>query len=188
MLVAIATLTTALAGFPGERFGEGLVLGAHVSIPLDGGGAVGGGIDVGYQIQWYTQRSGRFDGDFIVWAEEHPAWNYGPVLHLTRQGAAWHQTLAARVGVAWPLRMGLNNAWFPGPGVLGEVGLGLSTAGHSGLALAGVADLPWVEGRVGGVLTDGGLRAPLVHLGVFSPLRLPANPTPFDADQWRAPE
>jgi hypothetical protein len=188
MYVAMMTLAVALAGFPGERFGEDLVLGAHLAFPLDREGTIGGGIDVGYQIQWYTQRSGRFDGDFIVWAEEHPAWNYGPVLHLTRQGGAWHQTLGARFGVAWPLRVGLNGGWFPGPGVMGEVGLGLSTAGHGGLALAGVADLPWVEGRIGGMLTDGGFRSPQLTVGLFSPLRLPANPYPFDADQWRAPE
>lgn len=181
-------LSLALAAFPGERFGEALALGAHVVIPLDGEGKVGAGIDIAYQVQWYTQRSGRFDGDFIVWAEEHPAPNYGPMWRLSYQNGALHQTLAARAGVAWPLRVGLNDAWLPGPGVFSELGLGFSTAGHGGIHLGGGADATWLEGRVTCVYGDNGVKAPQLHLGTLVPTRFPENPYPFDADQWRAPE
>ena len=182
---------TAWAGFPGERFGENVVVGAHLVVPLEateGRRGVGVGVDVGYQVQWYTQRSGRFDGTFVVWAEEHPAWSYGPVTHLWWQGGHWHHSLGARFGVAWPLRVGLDGDWWPGPAVAAEAGLGLSTSGVSGLDVQGVVDGPWVQGRVGGVLNGQGLVAPRLQLGAFTPLGAPSNPPPFDSDQWKAPD
>lgn len=168
------------------------MVGASVVIALDtpaeGRSRLGGGLDVWYQLQWYTQESKRFEGEFWVWGEEHPAWNYGPAFHVWRVGGHWYSSAGARFGVAWPLRVGIGHGWWPGPGLTAEAGLMLSTSGLAGLDLQGVVDAPWVQARVGTALGLGGPPASRVHLGLFTPVHQPENWDNTTGDVWREPE
>ncbi len=187
---ALAWPSLAQAGFPGERFAESMVLGANVVVALGEpqGARVGWGLDVGYQIQWYTQESMYLGEDFYVWAEEHPAPSYGPVAHLWRHGGAWHASLGARAGVTWPLRMGLTGGWFPGPGVCLEASYLISQAGYAGLDLSGVLDAPWLQLRLGQALTADGWQARRLHAGAFALTSLPQGWEGTESDLWRRPE
>lgn len=206
-----ALLLGVAVAFAGTRptVSNAVVLGANVTFPVAASGRLqrpGFGLDVGYQLQGFNERDETVDGDFIVWAEEVPALNFGPVLHVWRADGAWTCSLGARLAVAWPLMVGTLRGWFPGPALGVEVGPVLSTAGYVGFDAAGIVDLPWVEARLGvtwvpGVMRSSRLeplptntelptwepspwRAPRLQLGVFSPLALPEN---WEGSQWRGP-
>ncbi len=188
MIALIAA--SALAGFPGDRVNECcFVVGASVVVALGEveGSRVGGGLDLGYQAQRYTHATKQIEGDLIVWAEEHPALNYGPVAHVWRVGGAWNASFGARFGVGWPLRMGLGRGWYPGPAVTVELAPALSTAGWFGLDGQLALDAPWVQGRVGTALTGQGWRARRVSMGPFAVLGLPRN-WPGIPNYWDEPE
>jgi len=188
MSLAILFVGAATAGVFGERFTEGLVLGANVTVQLGetDAGRVGGGLDVWYQVQWYTQRSARVDGQFHVWADEHPAANYGPAAHLWWVGGHWFSSAGARFAVDWPLRVGLSHGWWPGPGLGVESAAVIGTNGLAGLDLLGVVDAPWVSVRAGRAFGSHASDSGRVHLGAFAPLRWPEN---WDSvpDDWRDP-
>lgn len=169
-LTSVAEATT-------DKRAESVVVGANLAIALGelpaGRKRLGGGIDVGYQYQWYTEVGERIEGDFAVWAEERPAWAYGPTVHVWRVAGAWNTTLGGRFGAAWPLRMGLMGGWIPGPGVAGELGVLISTAGYVGLDGQADLDASYVQARLGTALTANGLDAKRGHLGVATPTTRP---------------
>jgi hypothetical protein len=207
-----ALLLCVAFAFAGTRatVSDAVVLGVNVTFPVAAAGqlqAPGFGLDVGYQFQGFNERDETVKGEFTVWAEEVPALNYGPVVHIWRADGAWNCSLGARLAVAWPLRVGTLRGWIPGPALGVEVGPVLSTAGYVGFDGAAIVDLPWVEGRLGitwvpGVMRSSRLepmpantellptwgpspwRAPRLQLGVFSPLALPEN---WEGSQWRGP-
>jgi hypothetical protein len=156
---------------------ESLVAGVNVVVllsdPPSGGKRIGGGVDLWYQMQRWPQEAEYVGDTYVVWARERPDLNWGPGLHVWRAGGAWSAGIGMRAGATWPLRMGLEDGWWPGPGLTVEVGPALSTAGWVGLDLQGVVDLPWVQGRLGAAWVTGGLTARRLHLGVFSPLEQP---------------
>jgi hypothetical protein len=156
---------------------ESLVVGANVVVllgdPPAHGRRLGAGVDLWYQMQRYAQEGEYYGDDYVVWARERPDLNWGPALHAWRAGGTWSASLEMRAGVTWPLRMGLQDGWWPGPGLTAQAGPVLSTAGWVGLDLQVAADLPWVQGRIAAAWAPGGLREQRLHLGVFSPLEQP---------------
>lgn len=160
------------------------VVGASVVVALgEGAGSrVGGGIDVGHQTQVYTQRAERIGGNYAVWAEEHPAPNYGPVAHLWRVRGAWTASVGARVGLEWPLRAGIWKGWWPGPAVTVELAPALSTDGWVGLDGQVAVDAPWIQGRLGTALSDHGWKAARVAIAPFYVVGQPRNWT--DVPSW----
>lgn len=189
---------------------EAVVVGANVTFPMSASGRLqppGFGLDVGYQFQGAEERSVAVRREVVVWAEEVPALNFGPVMHIWRADGEWTFGLGARLAVAWPLRVGTLGGWFPGPALGVEVGPVLSTAGYVGFDGAGIVDLPWVEGRLGITWVPEAMwssrleplpanpdrlptwapspwRAPRLQIGAFSPLALPEN---WEGSQWRGP-
>lgn len=179
------------AGFPGDRYNGSVVVGANLVVAVGEapeGGRFGVGVDLGWQEQAYTERSGRFgpERDFQAWAEEHPSLNRGFGGHLWWVGGSFYSVIGVRYGVTWPLRVGVQSGWWPGPGVLGEVGLQVSQVG-AGLDLQGVVDAPWVQGRLGAALGTGGWLATRVHVGPFLPLRQPTHWSSVPP-QWDGPD
>lgn len=155
---------------------ESFVLGANLTLPLGEPPAwsrLGFGMDLWYQMQLFVQKGEYVGEHFVVWARELPNLNYGPGLHVWRSGGEWTAGLEARAGVMCPLRMGLQDGWWPGPGLTLQAGPALSTRGHVGLDLQAAADLPWIYGRIGETWTLDGLVDRRLHLGLFSPLEQP---------------
>lgn len=174
-----------------DRLHRSLVLGASVVValgPVETGGRVGGGIDAAYGIQRYSYSTGTFDGVSLVWVDERPTPNYGPVLHVWRGSGAWNASLGARFSVAWPLRVGVLQGWMPGPGLGVELAPMLSTAGFVALDGQLVADAPWVQGRVGTALTTTAAPVmPRVSVGVLGPLVRPENWPDGQGSVWHPP-
>jgi hypothetical protein len=163
------------AGFPGIHVAESVVVGAGLAIAL---GEVeehryGWGLDVGWQRQFYTQEGVYVDEAYYVWPDNHLAPNLGGAAHLWRVDGAWQVSLCARAGLAKPLRVGLLGGWWPGASVAAELGYLVSTDGAAGVDLQGAVEGPWVQARLGQVLTLQGWQARRLHLGVFSPLQQP---------------
>lgn len=184
----ILLIALAQAGFPGDRSTGSVVLGTNLVVALGEkpeGGRYGVGIDAGYQEQGYTQRAGWYGDDYILWADEHPAPNRGAGAHVWVVGGVWHSSVAARWGVAWPLRVGTYRGWWPGPGAMGELGVLVSQAG-AGLDLVAVVEAPWVQVRTGAAAGMQGWLAPRLHLGAFLPV-LPAENSSYGDDLWRRP-
>jgi len=176
MIALVASLAS--AGFPGPDSNDAaMVVGASVAIALGPveRGRVGGGLDAWLQTQHYTLRTARFEGESYIWAQEHPSTNYGPALHLWRVGGGWNASAGVRVGITWPLRVGLGGGWWPGPGLTVEVAPVIAQRGYVGLDGAVALDLPWTQARLGTALTTHGLDGSRVHLGAFSPLRQPSR-------------
>lgn len=173
----LALVTAALAADVTTKDATSLVVGANVAVllgaPPPGTHRVGFGLDLYNQTQLFREHGQSIYGNYWVWAEERPMLNFGPALHVWRVGGAWSASADMRVGVTWPLRMGLMDGWWPGPGLTVEVGPGLSTAGYAGLDLQGAVDLPWVQGRIGSTYAGRALQPWRLHLGVFSPLEQP---------------
>lgn len=165
---------------------EAVVLGASLVVALGPveRSRLGVSLDGGYQLQRYLEQSARFDGVFTAWAEERPDASYGPMGHVWWVSGAWHASAGARVGVAWPLRVGIWRGWWPGPAVAGELGLALSTAGWVGLDVQGLVEAPWAQGRISAALTPTGIAGRRLHLGVFAPLTLPEGWPETDGDVW----
>ncbi len=188
--LALLWPTAARAGFPGERFAESPVVGAGVAVARgEGEGArLGWGLDVGYQLQWYTQRARWIGEEYWVWAEEHPAPGYGPMARLWRLDGAWQVSVGVRGAVTWPLRVGLMDGWWPGPGLGVEAGYLISTAGFHGFDLQGLLELPWVQLRYGQAWTGRGWQAQRLHAGVFTPTLQPHLWPETDTVAWRDPE
>jgi len=185
-------VTAASAEFPGDRWNESFVFGGSLTISLGqlpaGQRRLGAGLDGWYQLQWYTQRSGTYDGNFVMWAEEHPSPSYGPAVHIWKVHGDWHSSLGARYGVTWPLRVGLGGGWWPGPGATAELGVSISTSGRAGLDASAALDGPWLQTRIGTFLTPRGLAGSRVHMGAFIPIRQPVGlPEPV-REYWREPE
>lgn len=204
----LLTAAFAIAGTRPDATGAAVV-GLNVTFPVGAAGRLeqpGFGLDVGYHFQGFNERDQTVRGEFFVWAEEVPAPNYGPTLHIWRADGAWTCSVAFRLTVAWPLRVGTLRGWYPGPGVGLEVGPVLSTAGYVGFDGAAIANLPWVEGRLGITLVPPFMRssrleplpaeadlptwepspwrAPRLQLGVFSPVSWPEN---WEGSQWAGP-
>ena len=165
------------------------VIGAHVVVALgkDDEKRLGGGFDLGWQSQVYAQKSKRIDGVFAVWAEEQIAPNYGPVAHIWWVRNAWNASLGLRLGLEWPLRIGLIGGWLPGPAVSVELAPALSTGGWVGLDGQFAIDAPWLQGRIGTAITRNGWQARRVTVGPFAILGQPHN-WPGVPNWWREPE
>jgi hypothetical protein len=183
MLILLATSAQA----QGFRYQHAVVVGASVVVRLDdvASGRIGASLDASWQAQGYVQRSGRFHHDFVVWADEGPAPSFGPVAHVGRCGGAWFSSVGARLGVEWP-RVGLLEGWWPGPALAVELAPVIATDGLVGLDLVGVAEAPWVQGRLGAALNPGGLHAPRIAAGPSIPLVQPQN-WPDVPSYWEAP-
>lgn len=166
------------AAFAIPKSQEDVVLGASLTWNLgDVGGAsrLGASLDVGYHFQRYFEHGEPYQDGYAVWAEESLSPNYGATARIGWHARAWRVSLGARGGLAWPLRVGLGDGWYPGPGLLAEAGVAISSAGYQGIDLQALVDLPWVEGRVGTTLTGRGWRDPRVGVGLFTPWNAPEN-------------
>ena len=141
MLILAATIARANV----YRLQQAVVVGGSVVVRLGAvhSGRVGRTLDLSWQTQGYLERAKRIDGVFTVWAEERPAPSYGPVAHVGRTGGAWFSSLGARLGYEWPLRVGLQSGWWPGPALTVEVGPVIATDGLVGLGVDGVVEAPW---------------------------------------------
>lgn len=190
LLLAAAWSGPARADRPVHHRAESMVLGANLVVALGAGEGprLGGGLDVGYRLQWYLSESKWIDGIFYCWAQEIPDMSYGPEIHLWRVGGAWQVEPAFRFGAVWPLRVGLGGGWWPGPGLALEAGYLVSTAGHAGLDLQGVVEAPWLQLRVGQALTGQGWQARRLHAGAFYVMAQPENWPESTGDLWRRPE
>ncbi len=180
-------LLSAAAWADTPMLGEAVVVGASVVValgPVADGGRVGGGVDLGFQLQRWLQQGPYYRGVTTAWAEERLDLNYGPVAHVWRVEGGWQASAGARLGATWPLRMGLNGGWWPGPGLTVELAPALSTAGWVGLDGQVAVDLPWVQGRVGVAATPQGLESDRVAIGLFAPLSWPRGWDDVDSDVW----
>jgi hypothetical protein len=173
--VTAPLLLTAAAWADNHARAESMVVGAAVVVTLGGSPRVGFGVDASYEYQRFWSRLGEVDGRSYAWAQESLDQHWGPAAHVWWVGGEWSSSVGMMLGAQWPLRIGLEGGWWPGPGLGAEVGVAMSTAGRVGLDLVAVADAPWVRGRLAATLDLDGPHAARIAVGPTTPTRPPEN-------------
>lgn len=185
------TLLWGEPAFAADRIHRSLVVGASVVVtlgPVERGSRIGGGADVGYQIQRYDETYQQLSEGYAAWVDERPTVNCGPIAHAWWIGGAWNVSLGARVGVGWPLRVGLAHGWYPGPALTVELAPMLSTAGFVALDGQAVVDATWLQGRIGAAVSSTGkVVARRVAVGVLAPVVQPENWPDTPEAVWKKP-